>query len=207
MKLGVYIDGFNVYYGCLKDTPYRWLDIGKLCSFLFPHDEIERIKYFTAPIKIRAHDTDHDRPNRQQIYLRALRTLPNIEIVEGTFLSHVVSMKRADESGYATVIKNEEKGTDVNIATHLMHDAHKKSFERAVVISNDSDLVMPIRIITEELKLPVTVVSPYARNNIQLKQVATNIKKIRQGVLKASQFPARLIDETGEFSIPEKWRY
>jgi hypothetical protein len=104
MKLSVYIDGFNLYYGCLKDTPYRWLDLYKMCSLLFPRDEIVKIKYFTAPIKIRV-GSDPDKPNRQQIYLRALRTSSNLEIIEGTFLSHVVSMKLADAKGYAKVIK------------------------------------------------------------------------------------------------------
>ncbi len=205
MKLSVYIDGFNLYYGCLKNTPYRWLDLHKMCSFLFPHDEIVKIKYFTAPIKIR-NDSDPDRPNRQQIYLRALRTIPNLEIIEGFFLSHEVSMKLAKGKGYAKVVKSEEKGTDVNIATHLVHDAHNKSFERAVVISNDSDLVTPIHIVAQDLKLPVTVISPFDRNNIQLKSAATNIKQIRKGLLGASQFPEKLQDDIGDFYIPEKWK-
>lgn len=206
VKLYIYIDGFNLYYGCLKDTPYRWLDVSRLCAFLFPHDEIVKIKYFTAPIKIRKNDTDRDRPNRQQIYFRALRTLPNVEIIEGIFLSHNVSMKLTKGTGYARVIKSEEKGTDVNIATHLMHDAHTRVYERAVVISNDSDLVTPIRIITKEIGIPITVISPFDRNNIQLKTVATDVKQIRQGVLSVSQFPENLKDATGEFSIPEKWK-
>lgn len=86
------------------------------------------------------------------------------------------------------MIKHEEKGTDVNIATHLINDAHNKSFERAVVISNDSDLVTPINIIVKEIMLPVTVISPFDKNNIQLKTVDSDIKQIRKGLLKVSQF-------------------
>lgn len=92
MKIIVYIDGFNLYYGCLKNTPYKWLDINKMCRLLFPNDEIIKIKYFTAPIKIRNNDSDPDRPNRQQIYLRVLRTLPSLDIIEGVFLRHRISM-------------------------------------------------------------------------------------------------------------------
>lgn len=206
MKLYIYIDGFNLYYGCLKGTPYRWLDINKMCHFLFPNDEIIKIKYFTAPIRIRPNDKDHDKPNRQQVYLRALRTLPNLEIIEGIFLSHNVSMKLANGGGYAEVIKSEEKGTDVNIASHLVNDAHNNYFERAVVISNDSDLVTPIRIVKNEIKLPITVISPYDKNNIQLKTVATDIKKIRNGVLGVSQFSKKLTDKIGDFYVPEKWK-
>lgn len=206
MKINIYIDGFNLYYGCLKDTPYRWLDVNKMCQLLFPHDEIIKIKYFTAPIKLRMSDSDPDRPNRQQIYLRALKTLPNLEIIEGIFLRHKVSMKLANKEGYALVIKHEEKGTDVNIASHLVHDAHNKSFEKAVIISNDSDLVMPISIVTKQINLPITVISPYSRNSIQLKGVATDIKQIRNGLLRVSQFDEKLKDDVGEFSMPEKWK-
>ena len=206
MKIIIYIDGFNLYYGCLKNTPYTWLDINKMCHLLFPDDEIIKIKYFTAPIKLRTNDNDPDKPNRQQIYLRALRTLPNLEIIEGIFLSHRISMKLADKEGYALVIKSEEKGTDVNIATHIVNDAHNNLFERAVVISNDSDLVTPINVVVQEIKLRVTVISPYEKNNIQLKTVATDIKQIRKGLLKASQFDEKLMDDVGEFFIPEKWR-
>ena len=196
----------NLYYGCLKGSSYRWLDINKMCHLLFPHDEIIKIKYFTAPIKIRENDKDHDRPNRQQIYLRALRTLPNLEIIEGVFLSHNVSMKLTNGKGYASVIKSEEKGTDVNIASHLINDAHNNLFERAVVVSNDSDLVTPIRMVTEEMDLPVTVISPYDKNNIQLQTVATDIKRIRAGLLGVSQFLDKLVDKVGDICRPEKWR-
>ena len=206
MKLYVYIDGFNLYYGCLKDTPYRWLDVMKMCKLRFPQDETVKIKYFTAPIKVRMSDKDPERPNRQQMYWRALRTNPNLEIIEGVFLSHKVSMKLANRNGYALVIKNEEKGTDVNIASHLVHDAHHALFEKAVVISNDSDLVTPIKMVTKEISLPVTIVSPFDRNSIQLKEVATDVKHLRKGLLEVSQFSEKLYDDVGEFCIPEMWK-
>ncbi len=124
MKVYIYIDGFNLYYGCLKGTPYKWLNLQKLSELLFPSHTIAKIKYFTAPIKIRENDRDHGKPNRQQIYLRALRTIPGLEIIQGSFLSHVVTMRNADSKGYSRVIKTEEKGTDVNIASHLINDGH-----------------------------------------------------------------------------------
>ncbi len=51
MKTYVYIDAFNLYYGCVKNTPYKWLDLSKLCAILLPQHHIERIKYFTARVK------------------------------------------------------------------------------------------------------------------------------------------------------------
>jgi len=151
-------------------------------------------------------ENDPDRPNRQQMYMRALKTISNVEIIEGVFLSHNVSMKLARQDGYALVVKNEEKGTDVNIASHLVNDAHHMLFEKAVVISNDSDLVTPIRIVTSEINLPVTIVSPFDRNSIQLKDVATDVKHLRNGLLRVSQFPEKLVDSVGEFCMPERWK-
>jgi hypothetical protein len=86
MRTSVYIDGFNLYYGAVKDTPYKWLDVHRMCSMMLPNHQIVKIKYFTAHVSAR--NDDPDKPTRQQIYLRALRTLPNLEVILGRFLSH-----------------------------------------------------------------------------------------------------------------------
>lgn len=205
MKISVYIDGFNLYYGRLKKTQYKWLDLYKMCTLLFPNDEIVSIKYFTAAIKVR-NDDDQIKTIRQQLYWRALRTLSKVEIIEGIFLQHKVFMKSVKDNNYVRVFKSEEKGTDVNIASHLVHDAHNKMFEKAIVISNDSDLVTPIRIVTTELDIPVITVSPFDKNNLQLKTVSSGVKQIRKGLLYVSQFNDIVSDEIGEFIIPEGWK-
>jgi uncharacterized LabA/DUF88 family protein len=205
VKIFVYIDGFNLYYGALKKTPYKWLDVSQLCSHLLQGHEIAKIKYFTAPMKVRAGDPDPDKVVRQQMYLRALRTLPNVEIIEGFFLSHKVLMRRADGRGSVDVIKTEEKGTDVKIAAHLLHDGHQNAYEMAVVISNDSDLAEPIKMVTQDLKRPVIVISPFDRNTLELARVATSRRKIRSGVLGVSQFPPELKDNIGTFRKPSAW--
>lgn len=204
MKISIYIDGFNLYYGQLKNTQYKWLNLHKMCSLLFPHDEIISIKYFTAAIKIRK-DKDQIKTTRQMLYWRALKTLPNLKIIEGIFLQHKVHMKLVNKAGYAEVFKSEEKGTDVNIASHLINDAHNHIFEKAVVISNDSDLVTPKQIVTSELDLPVVTVSPFDKNNFQLRSVSSGIKQIREGLLSVSQFDKTLEDTVGKFVIPSAW--
>jgi len=82
--LNVYIDGFNVYYGCLRGTPFRWLDLGALCQRLFPRDTIHRIRYFTAIVSARPNDPRQ--PQRQLAYLRALATIPEVTIHRGRYL-------------------------------------------------------------------------------------------------------------------------
>jgi hypothetical protein len=60
----VYVDGFNLYYGAVKDTPYKWLDIRKLCELLLPEFSVGRIKYFTArvsPTSLRASRSTYGR--------------------------------------------------------------------------------------------------------------------------------------------------
>src|SRR4051812_12536392 len=93
----VYVDGFNLYYGSLRKTPCRWLDLSKLCRRLLPANNILKIKYFTA--KVSARPDDPGQPTRQQAYLRALATLPEMEIYFGHFLSHEVSMLLAQSTG------------------------------------------------------------------------------------------------------------
>lgn len=207
MITGVYVDAFNLYFGALRGTPYKWLDLSTLCRHMLPKNEIKAIKYYTALVTPRAKDPDQ--PVRQQTYLRALKTLPNLSIHHGHFLTHIVKMPLASsiagETKYAEVIKTEEKGSDVNLATHLLYDAFRGEFEVAVVISNDSDLVEPIRIVTRELKKSVGVLNPHEHPSRVLHAHATFFKKIRRGVLKASQFPETLTDKHGTFHKPEGW--
>lgn len=204
----IYIDGFNLYYGAVKGTPYRWLDVRKMCELLLPDLQVEKIKYFTARVSGRT--ADPGQPTRQQIYLRALRTLPGLEIILGSFLSHDVMMVLASpepgQSKFALVVKTEEKGSDVNMASHMIHDAHKKSYDVAVLVSNDSDLLAPVRIVRHEMGIPVGILNPHRYTPSKtLMPYATFVKKIREGVLEASQLPPRLKDEKGEIRKPERW--
>lgn len=85
MRTWVYVDGFNLYYGALKGTPYKWLNLKSFCENIFPDGHrFEKIKYFTARV---SGAQDADAPKRQDAYLRALRTLPEIEIIYGSFLA------------------------------------------------------------------------------------------------------------------------
>jgi hypothetical protein len=60
-------------------------------------------------------------PVDQQIYLRALRTIPNLSITYGHFLTHSVRMALSgvNPAQRVWVDKTEEKGSDVNLAAHL----------------------------------------------------------------------------------------
>lgn len=183
MKANIYVDGFNLYYGALRRTPYRWLDIYKLCRIMLPRDTIHQIKYFTALVTSRPKDPDQ--LTRQQTYLRTLQTIPNLEIVYGHFLSHEIMMPLAlPQTGYAKVIKTEEKGSDVNLALHLLSDGYKNAYDMAVIISNDSDLLSPIQFVKKELGKKIGILNPQKHPSKSLIVVADFIKNIRVGTLK-----------------------
>jgi len=177
-----------------------------MCQLLLPRDEIACIRYFTALVKPRPEDPQQGQ--RQQTFLRALRTLSNVTIHYGTFLSNPTRMPLARptrRARTAEVIKTEEKGSDVNLASLLLADGFRGKYEVAVVISNDSDLVLPIQIVRDELELPVGVVNPRGHPSRELLAVSTFFKRIRPGLLQASQFPETLQDEQGTISKPAAW--
>lgn len=201
----VYIDGFNLYYGSLKRTPYKWLDVGRLCALMLPDDEVVAIQYYTALVSARPGNPSA--PNDQQIYLRALRTIPGLSITYGHFLTHSVQMTLTGvmPTKRVWVDKTEEKGSDVNIAAHLVRDACLKRFEVAVLITNDSDLAEPVRIVRQEFALPIGILNPHEHHSVQLKKLASFLKRIRQSHLIASQFAHHLHDEKGTFHKPANW--
>ncbi len=213
MLTNVYIDGFNLYHRALQREPrFKWIDLAKLCRTLLPAHEIKRIRYFTAIVHRRPEDPQQQR--RQLIYLRALRTIPNLEIHYGQFKNRVMRRRLANPvpglDEYVNVRTTEEKGTDVNIATYLIMDGYDGDYEQAVVISNDSDLALPIRMMRDRLKLPVGVINPNQNQQrnpmpVELKAAATFRTYIRRRMLRDSQLPDTLADDAGEFSKPRVW--
>ncbi len=207
MIANIYVDGFNLYYGCLKDTPYRWLDLAKLCELLVPSQTINRIRYFTAPLLRRKDNAGQFQ--RQQIYLRALQTIPNLSIHFGYFLTSTVTMRLERPlpggSTSARVVKTEGKGTDVNIASHLLMDAFDRDCDTAVVISNDSDLIPAIRFVRERFGVSFWILNPHPKRSWALAEMSDVYRRIRRGPLSASQFPDRMQDADGAFTKPPGW--
>lgn len=208
LRTSVYVDGFNMYYGCTKGTQYKWLDLLALCQAYLPKNDITSIKYFTA--KVSARPNDLQQPIRQQTYFRALETVPCVEIILGHYLSHSVKARLAHPpatgSKYVDIIKTEEKGSDVNLATHLLHDAHLNRYDVAVVISNDSDLLAPIKLVRADLGKIVGILNPQKNPSRALLPHTDFMKQIRPGALSASQFPDQIVDKNGNtIHKPATW--
>jgi uncharacterized LabA/DUF88 family protein len=212
MRTNFYIDAFNLYYGCLKNTLHKWLNLDEFCrrSFPPPRNQLNRIRYFTALVKARPHDPSQ--PIRQQTYLRALRTLPTVAIHYGTYLESKVWMQLVTPPpggpAKVQVLKSEEKGSDVNIASYLLLDAFEGDYEAAIVVSNDSDLAEPISLVRKRLKKKVLVLMPCAhgrRESVELKKAADKAIKVDPAILAASQFPQQLLDAHGTIHKPAAW--
>ncbi len=207
----VYVDGFNLYYGCLRKSPYKWLDLKSLFSKLLNDShEISKIKYFTALISSR--EGNENARLRQKIYLKALQQFtPEIEIHYGHYLTHEINVKlvnpKPGASPFAKAYKTEEKGSDVNLASHLINDSWHDRYDCAVLVSNDSDLAEPLKLVKAEHHRNIGVIfpstDPTRKPSRQLCALADFIKPIRQGTLAHSQLPLQI--PNGRIFKPIEW--
>ena len=208
MRANVYIDGFNLYYRCVKDTAYRWLDLATISRLAFPEHSIHRIRYFTARVGRRGGDPQ--KPQRQQVYLRALETIPNLSIHYGHFLwkeeELPLAKPRPEGPTTATVVMVSEKRSDVNLASYLLTDGFRGEYEAAIVVTNDSDFMESIKLVRSVLGRPVYILSPQQEGiNRALRKAATSCKAIDPAWLEASQLPDTLTDEHGTITKPKGW--
>lgn len=215
MATNVYIDGFNLYNGAVRNTPYKWLDLAALCQTLLPGRVLNRIRYFTAAVMSFQHDPQA--PTRQEIYLRALRTIPNLSVhKDGWFTAHPVLLPQfplaiRDKNRppqKVQVQRIEEKRTDVDLACHLLTDCFSGDFDEAAVISNDSDLVLAIQMVRVDFQKDIIVINPHPRwkRSGHLQKAATHhIRTINKSVLAKCQFPPSLTDANGTITKPSTW--
>ena len=189
-RVGIYIDGYNLYYGGKTLFPrgnWKWLDVRKLVCSQFPRHEpwgdaeVKRVLYFTSEVT-----NSPETLRRQQAYLEALRIHDSVDyIVYGKFKSfkdenyavtgHYTKFKKVsmaidplpnedwvqlDSENFIKVShqRNEEKGSDVNLASHLLIDLLTDQLDAAVVVSNDADLAYPISY--ARTRIPVGVINP-----------------------------------------------
>ncbi len=220
MRTIVYIDGFNLYYRLLKKSPqYKWLNPFALArEVLDPKFDIVQVNYYTARVSARTYDPDA--PARQAVYLSALASVPLIRVHEGNFLARDTWMPLAlpadarpspyawtvPEPELVKVVKTEEKGSDVNLASHLVRDAFTGAFEVAVIITNDSDLIEPVRIVTRQVGRIVGLLVPVKSPTATLASAVSFSLHIRPGHLARAQFadPITLADGS-TITKPTTW--
>lgn len=214
MRANLYIDGFNLYGSAMRSRfpDCKWLNVRLLAELRFPFDQINRVRYFTA--RVSARPDDPQQPMRQQAYLRALSAV-GVEIHYGQFRNDHKFMRRVEAcpmggscptGDTVEVHKTEEKGSDVNLGTYLVFDAAQQECELAIVVTNDTDLTEPMRLLREEMGVRIALFSPTENPAKDLIAVADIVKKIRRGLLEQAQLPTNLRDQKGDIHRPRAWR-
>ena len=256
MRVRVYVDGMNLYYGALKSgsgAQYKWLNLVDLARKILPPEcYVSKVLYFTSLISEVSHSNAQD---RQKAYIDALKSLDEVEVHYGNFLprtiwrplaslpvanqeiaieppvtlpegNHRISGDRrlvipvrtykkrnlrrgwskriapVPNAVFVEVHTREEKGSDVNLAAHLLNDAWHRRFDSAAVISNDTDLVTPIRMVREEQGKPVYIICPRQVVAKELKDAATDVFFVSPEHLCEAQFPDIVANR---ISKPECW--
>jgi len=228
LRTRVYIDGYNLYYGCLKGTALKWLDVCSLfskqilptsCPSSFVPDELF-IKFFTAPILIQAARAE-DSLMCQEQYHSALRkhTPDSIEIIKGYYDLKAVRARQIDPTdpkkwprhcSDIEVWKLEEKQSDVNLAIHLLKDALHEGIEQLIVATNDTDLAPALAMVRELTQAKIGLVIPttnrHRRPNEHLAKYAHWVREhITLDELKASQLPRVVKLDKKSATKPTSW--
>jgi len=212
-----YIDGYNLYYGLLKGTPWKWLDPEALVrSQLRTDHEIVSVRYFTAPIRTYPHD--NAAVDRQKIYLQALSTRDRVCVTLGYYSKNATLLPAYDEicktceqnrheKGLLRVVKLEEKQSDVNIASAMIFDAARDAADSFVLVSGDTDFIAPVRIVRKEFLKSVIVLNPHLRHS-DLERHASYYKDIAADVPQRCQLPYEIpFGKNGSRIVcPPEWR-
>lgn len=198
-RYSFYIDGFNMYYALNQKYPhFKWLNYYQLAkSVLLAHDKIEQVNYFSAYVKWKP-----DNHKRHQDYVMALRWA-GVDFISGRFKNKTIHCHRCHRS----FTSHEEKQTDVNIAIQLLSDAVEDKYDRAVIISADSDLTPAIVAVRKLFPhKQVGVMFPIDSNCYDLRHEADFQFKMNQKKLQASQFPDEIRIGKTVIRRPESWR-
>ena len=194
----VYIDGFNLYYGLLRFTCFKWLDVVAFADALLPHPElhdIASVKYFTA--RVNYDPLEPMARMRQEIYLSALSAYrPDLRIIEGYYrrfrARYPFSKEPCKSCGkvpFATVWKTEEKRSDVNMASQMFIDHIETAFDCIVLVSGDSDLVAPLHYLKKQTGKTVLVFNPHERPSEDLRAVSSYYAHIPRDLPASCQLP------------------
>lgn len=229
----VYVDGLNLYYGALKRTDYKWLDLAAFGRRLISAtDQLVTVKYFTAQISSSASENAHA-PARHRVLIRAIKATPGVEVFEGKFqvpsrwrsiapnMSWYERLRPSPSRLTARMLDRsearsnrplkvrvqvpEEKFTDVALAAHLINDFHIKACDRAILVTNDGDLKIAVKLVVGAGHT-VDVISPATSVNRELQREATSARPLRREILPSCQMPDRVALAKGYVERPKIWK-
>jgi uncharacterized LabA/DUF88 family protein len=200
-KVIFFIDGFNLYHALDNKRFYRykWLDLSALAQkFISKKDKIEDIYYFTALAFWSA-----DKLKRHKEFIKA-QEIKGTKIIYGEFKKKDKKCRLCNK-WYKTF---EEKQTDVNIAVKLFKLAIQNRYDKAFIISGDSDLIPSIEAVKSTFPdKQIGVIIPIGRSAEQLKQTCDFYMKMKEKHLKASILPDVInLGDGKSLERPQWWR-
>jgi len=200
-KVIFFIDGFNLYHAIENPEyrKYKWLNFNKFSNyFINRFEKIEDIFYFTALTP-----WNMDKVKRHKIFIKAQESV-GVKTVYGQFKRRSKKCRICQQI-YDTY---EEKQTDVNIAIYLFKLAIKNRYDKAFIVSGDSDLIPSILAIKESFPdKEIGVIIPIKKRAFELKSVCDFHIKMKEKHLKEHQFPDEIIlPDNSSISRPQNWR-
>ena len=216
----VYVDALNLYYGSLRNTPYRWLNLEALFDRLLPDFQVKKIYFFSADLKGKFNPADPSAPDRQKAYFKALEALPRVQMVKGSFTRQPAEqllrirgdskfsnfLKTKLRSVTASVWKIEEKGADVSMGSYLTRDAVLNRADLFLLVTRDSDLAGTLDMLRKEFQAPIGICFPgNARSGALMKAGVVMELYISNGALEESQLPNPVKIGDSEIYKPEIW--
>ena len=191
-RVVTFIDGFNLYHVIvnLKTPHLKWLDLWALSdAFVFRRSQrFEDVYYFSAYATWMP-----DAYKRHRTYMKALRAT-GVTVVLGKFKE---KDRKCPECGHRWK-GHEEKETDVNIAVAMLSRGIESEYDRALLISQDSDLAPAVRIVERQFSKPVKVITPpNRRHSAELTDASSEKAKIKIGHLVRCQLDDIVYDAGG----------
>jgi uncharacterized LabA/DUF88 family protein len=176
----------------------KWLDVKKLMmSFLDSNQELIAVKFFTSRLT-----HDFAKEARQSTYLDAL-AFTGVNLVFGSYHNKTIECYQCNHKWMTPT----EKMTDVNLATHLLMDAHLNAYDVAFVVSGDTDFAPCVEAVNESFEeKSVVMLFPPFRENDSLEEEARSSQLITKEKLIECQLPMQLLGEAGiEIHKPAGW--
>jgi 6-hydroxy-3-succinoylpyridine 3-monooxygenase len=235
MRTRIYVDGYNLYYSCLKGTDLKWLDLLNLFqNEIFPSITLPNgqplhttavlepvaIKFFTALILAKAASAE-DSLKCQEQYHAALKahTPGRVEIIKGYYACSEARARAIDpnnpkkqprDCAFVDVWKLEEKQSDVNLAIHALTDALTGEVDQVVIVTNDTDIAPAMEMIRQRTKVQIGLIIPTIN---QAREVNADLdkfagwtrKQIKVDELKASQLPRVIKKGKSAVTKPVSW--
>ncbi|WP_083454225.1 NYN domain-containing protein [Pseudomonas sp. P97.38] len=229
MRTAFFVDGYNLFYGLLAGTPYKWLDLRSLLSHIAhvenPCSTMASVDYFTSSIKPSLATRGRISKEAQDAYIRALKTTcirvhyGHHQLEPAKAPRFVDKKTKASRTDKVDIWKLEEKETDVHIAISMYRTAAKQTtlkqhdrLEQLVLVSSDTDMTPALRALREDFpEVTIGVILPHRAelNRPSPGSLREHAHWMRRVVtcdeLQSHQFPDRVPTRKAPAIKPDYW--